>query len=72
MKKYDAEKFSKNLRKLRQQKGLSQKALSEQAGVSLYWIQVCEKGKGRRGLGQLVVIADFFDVTTDDLCIEKL
>ena len=72
MKSYNPERFAKNLRKLRQQKGLSQKELSKQAGISLHWIKVCEKGMGRRGLGQLVIMADFFDVTIDALIFEEL
>jgi len=55
-----------SIRSLRQQKGLSQEQLAEQAGVSLRTIQRAESGR-RVGNSSLRSLAEFFDVNIDDL-----
>jgi len=67
MKTFYQEKFAENLKKLRQQKGLSQKILSEQTKVSLYWIRVCENGKAYGGIDELINVAAFYGVPIDYL-----
>jgi len=65
MKSFNQNKFAKNLKKLRQEKGLSQKALSKQTGASLHWIRVCENGKAYGGIDELINISAFFGVPID-------
>jgi len=72
MNSFNQNKFAENLKKLRQQKGMSQKALSEQVGVSLHWIRVCEKGKAYSGIDELIRIAAFFAMPIDTLLVGEV
>jgi len=55
------------LQALRKLKGLSQSQLARQTGVPLYWIKGFETGKNVRVLQNLIILANFFDVTVDML-----
>lgn len=59
--------FSNALRSLRTEKGLSQGQLSEALGVSKSRISMYEQGKREPDLEMLVSIADYFNVSTDEL-----
>lgn len=60
-------KFSERLRQLREERGVSQAAVSKVLGVSRYAIYAYEKGKSAPTLDGLVALADYFDVTLDYL-----
>lgn len=53
------------LKKLRQEKGLSQRELAEISGVALSKIRTCERGGRLRGLENTVKLAKFFGISTD-------
>lgn len=59
--------FSNNLRGLRKEKGLSQVSLAEICKVSLKTISHWETGYSEPSIEQIIFIAKFFNVTTDDL-----
>ena len=59
--------FSERLRELRVDKGLSQRGLAELAGFSHTAIRRWEDGIQIPNIEVLVVLAKFFDVTTDYL-----
>ncbi len=53
--------------RLRKQKGLTQSALAADLGVSSQAVSKWENGLSCPDIQLLVQIADYFDVTTDDL-----
>ncbi len=55
------------LYELRKQAGLSQEALAQVVGVSRQAVQKWESGASRPDIENLLVIADYFGVTLDDL-----
>jgi len=59
--------FSERLIQLRKNKGLSQIALAREVGVSSRVYQAYEYGSSEPGMGNLVKIANFFDVSLDYL-----
>lgn len=60
-------KFPERLKQLRDARGVSQAAVSKEIGVSRYAIYSYEKGKTAPTLDGLIMLADYFDVTTDYL-----
>ena len=60
-------KFAERLRQLREERGVSQAAVSKVLGVSRYSVYAYEKGKSAPTLDGLVALADYFDVTLDYL-----
>ena len=60
-------KFPERLKQLRDVRGVSQAAVSKEIGVSRYAIYSYEKGKTAPTLDGLIMLADYFDVTTDYL-----
>lgn len=60
-------KFTERLRQLREERGVSQAAVSKALGVSRYSVYAYEKGKAAPTLDGLVILADYFDVTVDYL-----
>lgn len=60
-------KFPERLRQLREERGVSQAAVSKEMGVSRYAVYSYEKGKTEPTLDGLVVLANYFDVTADYL-----
>ena len=60
-------KFTERLKQLREERGVSQAAVSKVLGVSRYSIYAYEKGKSAPTLDGLVILADYFDVTLDYL-----
>ena len=73
---FDPMAFARNFKKLRLQKGLSQRELSAQLGVSLYRIRICEQGNilgnSRLSLNTIIKIIKFFDCTIADLLKDDL
>ncbi len=60
-------KFSVNLKRLRETSGLSQQALAEKLRVTQRKISYWESGKIEPDLEFLWRIADFFDLSVDEL-----
>ena len=63
--------FSKNLRELRKSKELSAKKLSEALGVSMQNIYDWENEKNETDFATIIKIADYFDVSLDELLGRK-
>ena len=59
--------FSGQLRRLRERRGLSRKTLGELCGLSKNTIGLYERGERRPTVDALVAIADFFDISVDEL-----
>lgn len=60
-------KFSERLKKLRKNKGMSQKALAEAIGMSETGIQNYELETRTPNMETLAKLADYFDISTDYL-----
>ncbi|HIR20260.1 MAG TPA: helix-turn-helix transcriptional regulator [Candidatus Pelethomonas intestinigallinarum] len=59
--------FSQRIYELRKQRGLSQKELGEAVGLSHKAISTIESGSRSTTIEKLVLLADFFGVSTDYL-----
>ena len=59
--------FSQRIYELRNQRGLSQKELGEAVGLSHKAISTIESGSRSTTIEKLVLLADFFGVSTDYL-----
>ena len=59
--------FSENLRQLREKQGLKQKELAEELEISLRAYQYYERNEREPQLSTLIRIADYFDVSLDEL-----
>lgn len=59
--------FPGRLRKLRERKQMSRRALSELCGLSKNVISMYERGEKEPAASSLEKLADFFDMTMDDL-----
>ena len=60
-------KFNENLKALRLACGLAQRQLAEKLNISLKTISHWETGYSEPSVSQLVQLADFFDVSLDEL-----
>ena len=60
-------KFSENLLRLRTEKKLTQKAIAKEAGISWRAYQNYERGTQEPTLSVLVALADFYDISLDEL-----
>lgn len=63
----DTNGFPKNLKLLRVARGLGQRELAVRLGTTLKTVSHWETGYSEPSIGQLIGLADFFDVTLDDL-----
>lgn len=61
---------AKNMKRLRQEKGWSQRILALKTGYSLDWIEKIEFGKSAPSLGTVLVLARTFDVPLWELFID--
>lgn len=61
------EQFSERVLKLRKQRGLSQKELGDAVGLSHKAISTIEGGSRGTSLEKLIVLSQFFGVSTDYL-----
>ena len=59
--------FSQRIYELKKQRGLSQKELGEAVGLSHKSISTIESGSRSTTIEKLVLLADFFGVSTDYL-----
>lgn len=59
--------FREKLRRLRENRGVSMRVLSELCGLNSNAIRRYENGEDEPTLHSLVAIADYFDVTVDYL-----
>lgn len=59
--------FAKNLRKLRKERGLSQKELGEAVGISTSAIGMYEQNRRRPNTKMICKFAEFFGVSSDSL-----
>lgn len=59
--------FGRNLRRLRTQKGISQKDVADAVGVQQGFISNVEDGRRRPSLPMALAIAEFFNVTLDEM-----
>lgn len=60
-------KFNENLKSLRLSCGIGQKQLAELLNISLKTISHWETGYSEPSIYQLIQLADYFDVTIDEL-----
>ena len=59
--------FSKRLRELRLEKGLTQKELAKELDMTQVTISYWESGEREPSINYIRALADYFDVTTDYL-----
>lgn len=64
--------FPENLLKLRKTFGLSQTALANRIGISWRAYQTYERGEREPTLSTLIALADFYDVSLDELVCRTL
>lgn len=64
--------FPEHLLKLRKAHGLTQMELASEIGISWRAYQTYERGEREPGLSTLIALADFYDLTLDELvCRER-
>lgn len=63
--------FSEHLLKLRKSKGLKQTELALQIGINWRTYQTYERGQREPSLSALIALADFYDLSLDDLVCRK-
>jgi transcriptional regulator with XRE-family HTH domain len=59
--------FVQNIRRMRERRGLQQSVLSQLCGWSENKVGKFERGDKQPSLADAVVLADFFEVSLDDL-----
>ncbi|MDE6413650.1 MAG: helix-turn-helix domain-containing protein, partial [Eubacterium sp.] len=59
--------FSENIKSFRKQRNLTQEGLADLLGVTFQAVSKWERGESFPDITLLPVIADFFDVSIDDL-----
>lgn len=64
-------KFSEQLLALRNKKGLLQKDLAAALGISLHAYQRFEYGEQEPRMSALIALADFYDLSLDELVCRK-
>ena len=55
------------IRELRRKRGISQEELAEQLGISRQAVSKWESGQSMPDLDKIILLSDYFDVTTDYL-----
>lgn len=63
------ENFAKNLKTVRLEKGLTQKALSEKANIPIRTIQDIEAGKNSATISTAIPLARALETTVENLCL---
>jgi DNA-binding XRE family transcriptional regulator len=61
-----------NIKKYREEKGLTQKELAEMAKVSKWWINKVENGTAEPGIKALVKIASSLEISVADLFSKQI
>ncbi len=59
--------LSKNLKFLRKEKGIGQDALAKELNTSVKTVSHWETGYSQPSIEQLIRLADFFDISIDEL-----
>ena len=59
--------FAENLKKLRKNKGVHQKEISKQLGISVSGYSLYETGQREPDIEKLIKLADYFNITIDEL-----
>lgn len=59
--------FQKNLKAFRAERGIGQAELAKALDISLKTVSHWETGYTEPSIGQLIALADYFDVTIDEL-----
>ena len=59
--------FAEHLLQLRKEKGIKQPDLAKQLGISLRAYQYYESGEREPTLSTLIALADFYDLSLDEL-----
>lgn len=65
------EQFPERLRKLRERRRISRRVLSELCGLSKNMVALYERGERVPDIETAALLADFFGITLDDLCLDK-
>jgi len=65
------ETFPKRLQRMREQKGVSRRVLSELCGLDEHAIRRFERGERKPKPEALIAMADYFDVSVDYLLCRK-
>ena len=63
--------FAEHLLQLRKSKGLKQTELAEQIGISWRAYQTYERGEREPTLSTLVALADFYNLSLDELVCRR-
>lgn len=63
--------FKENLKNLRKQQGLGQKDLAKILSTTIKTVSHWETGYCEPSISQLIALADYFDVTIDEL-VERI
>ena len=63
--------FNNKLYELRKQKGLSQEELANRLNVSRQTVSKWEVGESSPDMEKLVAISEFFDISLDELVLDK-
>lgn len=64
--------LAQNLKYLREQKGMSQRECAENFGLSSSAIAMWEKNQRKPDIDMLIRLAEYFDVTLDDIVLKNL
>jgi len=64
--------FNNKLYELRKQKGLSQEELANRLNVSRQTVSKWEVGESSPDMEKLVAISEFFDISLDELVLDKV
>lgn len=59
--------YSKNIVRLRQERNLSQEEVADAIGVTPAAVCGWERGNKQMSIGNLICLADFFAVSTDEI-----
>ena len=63
--------FPQKLQSMRERRRLSRQMLADLCGLSRNVIAQYERGKGFPSIGNLIVLAEFFDTSIDELCVHR-
>ena len=64
--------IANNIKTLRHKQGLMQWELGEKLGFAQNTISMWERGRNEPSIFNLIVIADYFGITLDELCRSEI
>ncbi len=62
------EKYAKRLKSLREEEGLSIRELSAKTNINKDKLNRCERGVSQPNLKEIIILAEFYGVSTDYIC----